>query len=328
MCQYSSIDGCPSKWHFHHLQNLIETGVGSLVIESTAVSKIGRITPYDLCLYNNLHLRTHRSLINYLKKIRNIPIILQISHSGRKGSAEIPWVKKNFSLNKSKSWVTMAPSSIRRSKKWPRPKEMSKKDITQVINEFKHTAHLAFKAGYDGVEIHMAHGYLIHQFCSPISNKRTDEYKIDSGVSIFPKKILDEISKITPKNKIIGARITATDHLKKGIKLNDCIKLVKQLKQKGLNYICVSSGGIIPKTTMKFYNGYRFKMAHKLKKECKILTRTSGLIKDSQTINKAFNKYKLDFIALGRILIQDKFFLFKKKLVSNEIIKQYKFCFK
>ena len=116
-------------------------------------------------------------------------------------------------------------------------------------------------------------------------------------VSVSFQKNFGWDKKNNPENKIIGARITATDHLKDGIKLDHCIKLVKQLKQRGLNYICVSSGGIIPKTNMKFYSGYRFKMAHKLKKECNIITRTSGLIKDNQTINKAFFKYKLDFIA-------------------------------
>ena len=171
MCQYSSLNGCPSNWHYHHLRNLIETGAGSIVIESTAVSSIGRITKKDLCLYNKAHFNSHKKLIKYLKNLKNIPIILQISHSGRKGSAEIPWIKKNRSLNKSQAWKTWAPSSIKRANKWPKPKQMTKQDIKKVVEQFTFTAKLAFKAGYDGVEIHMAHGYLIHEFCSPVSNK-------------------------------------------------------------------------------------------------------------------------------------------------------------
>ena len=112
----------------------------------------------------------------------------------------------------------------------------------------------------------MAHGYLIHQFCSPISNKRKDEYKYEGFDFKFPTEILKKIKKIVPKNKIVGARITGTDHLKKGLKVSDSIKLVKKLKQNGLDYICVSSGGIIPKTNMKFYSGYRLKIASKIKK--------------------------------------------------------------
>lgn len=328
MCQYSSINGCPSDWHYHHLRNLIETGVGSIVIESTAVSNVGRITKKDLCLYNEKHFNSHKKLVKYLKNLKNIPLILQISHSGRKGSAEIPWLKKNKSLNKSQKWKTLAPSSIKRSRKWPMPKEMTKKDIKKVIKQFTHSAKLAFKAGYDGVEIHMAHGYLIHEFSSPISNKRKDEYGIKGRSYKFQRSILKSIKKILPKDKIIGARVTGSDHLPKGIKIIDCINLVKKLKHDGLNYVCVSSGGIIPKTNMKFYKGFRLKMAKKIKKECKIITRTSGCINDYKTINLALKKYKLDFLALGRILIKDKYFLVKNKdfKLKNEI-NQYKYCF-
>ncbi len=328
MCQYSSLNGCPSNWHYHHLRNLVETGAGSIVIESTAVSGIGRITKKDLCLYNESHFNSHKKLIRYLKNLKNIPIILQISHSGRKGSAEIPWIKKNTSLSKSQSWKTWAPSSIKRTKKWPRPKQMTKQDIKKVIKQFTFTAKLAFKAGYDGVEIHMAHGYLIHEFCSPVSNKRKDEYGVKGNGFKFQRSILKSIKKILPKNKIIGARVTGSDHLSNGIKITDCINLVKKLKDDGLNYVCVSSGGIIPKTSMKFYKGFRLKMADKIKRECKIITRTSGHINDYKTIDLALKKYKLDFVALGRILIQDKYFLLKsKKLKLENEIKQYKYCF-
>ncbi len=327
MCQYSSKNGAPSEWHYHHLRNLIETGAGSLVIESTAISREGRITNKDLCLFNKKQMKEHSKLLDYLKKINNIPIILQISHSGRKGSAEVPFIKKNTSLKNKSKWQTYAPSAIRRQKDWPIPKELSKKKILKIIDSFKQTAKLAIEAGYDGIEIHMAHGYLIHQFCSPISNKRKDEYKYEGFDFKFPTEILKKIKKIVPKNKIVGARITGTDHLKKGLKVSDSIKLVKKLKQNGLDYICVSSGGIIPKTNMKFYSGYRLKIASKIKKSCKIITRTSGLIDSKRTIRKAKVKYKLDFVALGRILVKNKYFLIKNNLVDFQTNqKQYKYC--
>ena len=231
MCQYSSQDGTPNEWHYHHLKNLILSGVGSIVIESTAVSKIGKISNKDLCLYNHKHFNGHKKLIKYLKRIKNIPIIIQISHSGRKGSSEIPWIKKkNSPLNKKKGWQTIAPSPISRGKKFPKPKKMNERDIKKVINQFKNTSRLAFKAGYDGVEIHMAHGYLIHQFCSPISNLRNDKYKFNDFK--FPLEIYEQINKIRPKNKIIGARVTGTDHLKNGIKIKDASNLINKLKKK------------------------------------------------------------------------------------------------
>ena len=327
MCQYSSSNGCPSDWHYHHLRNLIETGAGSIVIESTAVSKIGRITKNDLCLYNKTHLIAHKKLVKYLKDIKNIPLILQISHSGRKGSSEVPWIKKNKPLSKSKGWVTWAPSSIRRSKNWPKPKQMTTKEINRVVKEFSYSAKLAYEAGYDGIEIHMAHGYLVHEFCSPVTNKRSDEFGLKNNSYKFPLDILKSIKKNLPKKKIIGARITAKDYLPNGIQINDSINLVKQLKINGLNYVCVSSGGIIPITNMKFFKGYRLKLAHEIKKNCKIITRTSGLIDNYSTINKAIKKYKIDFISLRRILIKDKYFLIKnKKLGINYDFKQYTYC--
>ncbi len=327
MCQYSSSNGCPSNWHYSHLRNLIETGAGSITIESTAVSSIGRITKKDLCLYNYKHLISHKKLVTYLKNIRNIPIILQISHSGRKGSAEIPWIRKNKPLKKKHGWKTWAPSKLKRAKDWPAPKEMKIKDIQKVIKQFTNTSKLAFKAGYDGVEIHMAHGYLLHEFCSPVTNKRIDKYGLNSKNFKLPVDILKSIKKNLPKKKIIGARITATDHLSNGIKISDSISLVNKLKKNGLNYVCVSSGGIISKTNLKFYKGFRLKLANSIKKKCRIITRTSGMFNDFKTIKRAIKNYRIDFIALGRILIKDKYFLIKNKNFKiNYEIKQYKYC--
>ena len=326
MCQYKAIDGCPTLWHYHHLRNLIETGAGSLTIESTAISIEGRITHSDLCLFNKKHFLKHKELVKNLKRVRDIPIILQLSHSGRKGSAEIPWIKKNKPLKK-KNWKTIAPSAISRAKEWPIPKEMSREKIFDTIKKFKSSANLAFRAGYDGVEIHMAHGYLIHQFCSPISNLRNDEFGIKNKDYKFPLEILKQINKIRPKYKIIGARVTGSDHLKNGIDISEAKNLVKKLKKSGLDYACISSGGIIPKTKLKASKGFRFKMAAEIKKDCKIITRTSGMINDYKTIQKFLKNNRVDMVAIGRKFVEEKFFLFKK-LNKKNYIPQYKYCLK
>ena len=333
MCQYMAKKGCPTEWHYHHLRNLLETGAGSLVIESTAVSQVGRITKKDLCLYNNNHFQSHKKLVIYLKKIRKIPIILQICHSGRKGSAEVPWIKKNQYLKSKDKWKTMAPSALARTKSWPIPKAMSKIEIKKVTNQFVATAKLAFKAGYDGVEVHMANGYLVHQFCSPISNIRQDEYGLSNYKYKFPKEIIKYIKAIKPKNKIIGARVVGHDHLLNGIESNDCIDLLKILKKEGLDYACISSGGIIPKTNIKFFSGFRIKMAEKIKKKSRLIIRTSGLIDNFSMLNKILKKDKIDLVAIGRKFINDKFYLYKYNKVyrNNKIniqneLKQYKYC--
>lgn len=312
MCQYSAINGCFSKWHYQHLKKLIQTNAGSLVIESTAISKIGRITKKDLCLFDNNHYRSHKRMLKYLKKIKNIPIILQLSHAGRKGSAESPLVKKNTLLSKKKGWTTWGPSKIKRSEKWSLPKEMSLKDIKTTINNFKTSAKLAFNAGYDGVEIHMAHGYLIHQFCSPISNLRLDKYGLKKKNYKFPIEILKSIKKITPKNKIIGARVTGDDHLVNGIKPTDCLTLVKKLRSKGLHYVCISSGGIIPITKLNNKKiAFRLKLARFIKKNVDITVRTSGHLNSKKIIKEIIDKQYIDLIAIGREFLRNKNFLKK-----------------
>ena len=203
MCQYSSKNGNPSKWHYKHLLNLTSCGASMIILESTAIARNGRISPSDLCLYNNDHERNLRKLFYFLKSKNDTKIGIQISHSGRKGSSNIPWVKPNTPLVDKKSWQTYAPSPIARDKNWPTPKMLSIRDIKKIIVSFKKSATRAKKVGFDLLEIHMAHGYLLHQFFSPISNKRNDLY---GGNLENRSRLLIEVSKavrkVWPSNKI------------------------------------------------------------------------------------------------------------------------------
>ena len=232
MCQYSAKDGCPSDWHYRHLSNLLISGAGLLMLESTAVESKGRITHNDLCI-ETLHQKNEmKKLISYLKKINNTPIGIQISHSGRKGSSYVPWIKPNSPLIGPESWQTVSSSNLRKDIKWPEPKIMSLKDIKRIQKKFENSIKNSLDANFDLVEIHMAHGYLIHQFLSPICNNRNDAY----GGSILKRfKFALEIAKIArrvlPKNKILGARITGNDHLKDGISPEEAIKLSSELKK-------------------------------------------------------------------------------------------------
>ena len=176
MCQYSAINGHPSSWHYKHLGSLVKSGASMVILESTAVNKEGRITKNDLCLYNEEHKKSFKKLILFLKSIKNIPIFIQLSHAGRKGSAEIPWIKSNSPLKKEDGWQTISSLGIKKDLKWPKPKHATEKDIKKIINDFAKSAKFAISSGFDGIEIHMAHGYLIHQFLSPIVNKRKDSY--------------------------------------------------------------------------------------------------------------------------------------------------------
>ena len=332
MCQYSGYKGCPTSWHYQHLSRLVLSGAGMLMMESTAVSSNGKITHADLCLSNQMQEKEFNKLFIYLKKLSNIPIGIQIAHAGRKGSSFIPWIKSNKSLDKrNKSWITYAPSAIKRYKGWPIPRELTESQIKKIITNFKETALKAKKIGFDGLEVHMAHGYLLHQFLSPISNKRQDDWGGNlKNRCRLPLKIAKEVRSIWPKGRILGARITGKDHLKNGMNVKDSIYLANKLKKIGFDYVCVSSGGILPITNLKFYKGFRVPFTKIIKKNTSIITRTSGLITDVHQANKLLKNKSVDLIAMARTFINDPMWIYKaaKKIKNNKIIpSQYLRCF-
>jgi 2,4-dienoyl-CoA reductase-like NADH-dependent reductase (Old Yellow Enzyme family) len=331
MCQYSAINGIPSQWHYKHLLNLSSTGASMIIMESTAIEKKGKITNSDLCLYSYSQEKNLKKLVNFLKNKNDIKLGIQISHSGRKGSSHIPWKKTNKPLAKLDRWETCAPSSIPKDINWPKPRAMSKRNIKDLIKRFKQSAIRAKRAGFDCLEIHMAHGYLLHQFFSPISNKRTDEY----GGSLENRsrlliEIAIEVKKAWPKNKILGARITGDDHLTKGLNTNDAIYLAKKLKSIGFNYISVSSGGILTKTNKREKEAFRSKMTKKIKKSTNIQITTSGKITNHNTAEKLVKSKNLDFITIAREIIRNPSWIYsfaKKQKKLNIIPNQYKRIF-
>jgi 2,4-dienoyl-CoA reductase-like NADH-dependent reductase (Old Yellow Enzyme family) len=325
MCQYSGINGNPTNWHYGHLQQLSLTGAGLLTIESTAVSYDGRITLGDLVLKDKKNEKELKKLINHIKKYSKIPLGIQISHAGRKGSSEIPWIKPNCPLKK--KWITYAPSSIKKDIGWPIPKELNFNEIQKIIKDFKNSAIRANRIGFDCLEIHMAHGYLLHQFFSPISNNRKDEY----GGNLKKRcrlliEIAEEVRKVWPKNKILGARITGQDWLINGSNINDCIYLVNFLKEIGINYVCVSSGGIITKTNLIFKEGYQVHLAKIVKKKTKIITRAGGMISNYNYAEKIIKNNSVDLINVARKFINDPTWLIKMQK-KPYIVNQYKRCF-
>ena len=332
MCQYSAINGNPTSWHYGHLQKLAQSGAGLLMLESTAVSKQGRITKKDLSIINDKNQQSLKKLISYLKSISNIAIGLQISHSGRKGSAKIPWIKSNKSLEiRNGGWKTCAPSPISRDKSWPKPEALNQKKIDKIIIDFKKAAERSKKLGLDCLEIHMAHGYLLHQFFSPISNIRKDKYggSLENRCNLL-LTISKEIRKIWPRNKLLGARVNGKDWVKNGSTIEDCIYLVKKLKKLKFDYVCVSSGGILPKTNLKFRSGYQVNLAKIVKKKTGMITRTTGMIKDLNHANKILRTNSADLVSFARKFINSPTWLIKelkKNKVNFDTPKQYERCF-
>lgn len=313
MCQYSSVDGGPSNWHRRHLETLAISGAGLMMIESTAVTDEGRISSKDLVLNKPHQVRGFKNLLHAVKNFSNIPVVLQVSHAGRKGSAHVPWVKGGSHLSRNEGgWETVSASSLSRSKEWPKPREMTGNEIDQMVRDFRCAAEKAIDAGLQGVEIHMAHGYLLHQFLSPISNHRRDRYggTLENRCR-FPLEIIQEVRASVPSTFIVGARVTGDDWLSGGWGIEDCIFLCERLKEMGVDYVCVSSGGIVPITNLKFKTGFQTHLAQQVKANVNISTRTAGMITDPKHAEKIIQEGVADMVGIGRSLIKDPWFVYR-----------------
>lgn len=321
MCQYSAVDGCPSDWHYRHLSNFLLSGAGLIMLESTAVEANGRITKKDLCIETIKQRNEFKKLVSYLKKINNTPIGIQLSHSGRKGSSMIPWEKANSPLKKKDSWTTVCSSDLKKDEHWPKPKKLTIQEINKIKKKFELSIKNALHAKFDVFELHIAHGYLLHQFLSPICNTRDDKY---GGTKLKRFKLPLEICKIArnilPKNKIIGARITGDDHLKFGITTNEAVEFCHELEKIGFDYVCVSSGGIKTKTKMRQKEFFRLKIAKQIKKNTNLKIGITGLVDNLSLADKYIKKKYIDFVFIGRRFLQNPFFLYKDNFLKNKKI--------
>ncbi len=318
MCQYSATNGIPTDWHYRHLSNLLISGAGLLMIESTAVTSKGKISKKDLCIETKKQKNEFKRLVKYLKKQDNTPIGIQLSHSGRKGSSQIPSIKSNTPLKNKESWKTVSSSNLSKDLGWPKPKQLSIKGIEKIKKKFENSIKNSLYANFDILELHMAHGYLLHQFLSPICNNRTDSY----GGNKFKRfRLALEIAKIArkiwPKNKILGARITGNDHLKSGISTKEAVEFCSELEKIGFDYVCVSSGGIITKTNMKQKKFFRLDFAKEIKKKTNLKVGITGFTNDLELADKYIKKNYFDNIFVGRPFLKNPFFLYNEEFLKK-----------
>ena len=299
-------------WHLGHLMTLSLSGAGLVMIESTAVSYDGRITKKDLALYTDEHQASLQDTIAMIRLNCEVVLGLQISHAGRKGSANVPWVYKGAPLNKAGGgWETVAPYALSRAPAWPTPTRIDDGKMTTIRDDYKSAAQRASKVELDCLEIHMAHGYLLHEFLSPISNLRSDQYGGNTEKRArFPLEIASIVRDQWPNDRILGARVTGSDWVHGGITLNDCIYLVGTLKEIGFDYVCVSSGGILPITNRPSGPGYQVHLSAEIKKRINIATRTVGEIQDEEHANQILAEKQADLIGFGRKFIRDPRWLY------------------
>ncbi|MDG2474349.1 MAG: NADH:flavin oxidoreductase/NADH oxidase [Paracoccaceae bacterium] len=322
MCQYKADHGFITDWHIQHYSRFAFSGLGGAFMEATAIAKDGRITHGCTGIWRDQHIDGLKKITQIFKGFGCMSGI-QLAHSGRKGSCLRPWdgatsIQKN---NTSEDlWTTYAPSAIPTNEDSQTPKELTRSEIEKIITYFCDATHRAKDAGFDMIEIHGAHGYLLHSFFSPLSNHRQDSYGGNiKNRMYFSLEIVKAVRKIWPDEKPLFYRISSTDNVKGGITINDNINLVKELKNLGVDVIDCSSGGISGSPTLatsRIVPGFQVPYAETIKEETHIKTMAVGAIIDADQAEAIITKGRADFVALGRELLADPQWTYKaaKKL--------------
>jgi len=305
MCQYVADDGCATDWHLAHLVSLAISGVSLVMVEATAVERLGRITHGCLGLYSDDCEAALARAIQACRKFGHAKLGIQIGHAGRKGSAHVPW-QGGAALTGSDAWETVAPSPIPLTAGWPTPRELDTAGIARVREAFIAAAKRALRLGFDVLELHNAHGYLLHEFFSPISNRRTDEYggNRDNRMRLS-LEIVTDLRKIWPAERALGLRISGSDWIEGGATVEDAVVFAEKLKALGVDYVCVSSGGIDPKAKIAVGPGYQVPFAREVKQRTGIATRSVGMIVEPKQANEIIASGGADMVALARAMLDD-----------------------
>ncbi|TRX12506.1 NADH:flavin oxidoreductase/NADH oxidase [Flavobacterium gawalongense] len=300
MCQYSAIDGFANDWHLVHLGSRASGGAGLIIQEATAVSPEGRISPGDLGLWKDEQIEKMQAINRFIGSQNSIPGI-QLAHAGRKASAAAPWEGGRKLDETQGGWDTVAPSAVAYHDNEKAPIALDQSGIQKVISDFKATAKRAVQAGFQVLEIHGAHGYLLHQFLSPLSNFRTDEYggSFENRIR-FTLDIVEAVQSEWPENLPLFVRISATDWADGGWNIKESVQLSKILKEKGVDLIDVSSGGLVSRQQIPLGPGYQVPFAERIKKETAIMTGAVGLITASGQAEEIIATGKADLVLFAR----------------------------
>lgn len=308
MCQYTAEDGFANDWHLVHLGSRAVGGASLVIQEATAVSPEARISPGDLGLYKVEHIEKLKSITSFIHQHGAVAGI-QLAHAGRKASCAIPWKGvKQLTVNEG-GWATIAPTALAFNPEDDVPKALSLEGIQKVISDFKIAAQRSLQAGYKLIEIHAAHGYLIHQFLSPLSNHRTDNYggSFENRIRLL-MEIVTAVQMEWPGNLPLFVRISATDWAEGGWNIDEAVKLSSILKQSGVDLIDCSSGGLVPHQKIQLGPGYQVAFADQIKKKACILTGAVGLITDAQQAEDILEKEQADLILIARASLRDPYF--------------------
>ena len=323
MCQYSAINGIMTDWHTQHLMQLGYSAAGLIMVEATAVEEIGRITHNCVGIYNEKCIQSLKKNLQLAKSVapNKSYFGIQLAHAGRKASTQRPWEGRSTLTKEENPWKTICPSAIPFQETWHVPKEMKISDIERVKKQFISASQKAIEIGFDLIEIHATHGYLLHQFLSPLSNKRKDKYggNLENRMR-FPLEILDSVKSELSKEFPIGVRITGTEWENNGIDENEAAIFAKELEKIGCHYVCVSSGGNTPNPKIPIGPHYQVHLAKKIKKDTKMVVRTVGMIKDPIKANNIIINQEADMIAMARAFLSNPRWVWDAAKVFNHDI--------
>jgi 2,4-dienoyl-CoA reductase-like NADH-dependent reductase (Old Yellow Enzyme family) len=328
MCEYSSDEGMPNEWHFVHLGSRAVGGAGLVCVEASAVTPEGRITPWDAGIWSEAHGRAWKPVADFIRAQGSVPAI-QIAHAGRKASVDKPW-KGGKPLSRERGgWQTLGASTIAFGH-YPPPKEMSVEEIRATVEAFRKAAQYSLAAGFDVVEIHGAHGYLIHSFVSPLSNLRSDSYggSFENRIRLA-LEVTRAVREVWPKDKPVFYRISATDWSPGGWDLEQSILLCKRLKDLGVDMVDCSSGGNVHDAKVKLGPGYQVPFAEAIRAGAGIPTIAVGLISEAVQAEQIIFHGQADAVCLARAMLRDPYWprhAAKALGVAIEWPDQYKRC--
>jgi 2,4-dienoyl-CoA reductase-like NADH-dependent reductase (Old Yellow Enzyme family) len=306
MCQYSADNGEANDWHFTHINTLALSGAAMFCIEATHVEAIGRITPGCLGLWNDATEAALKPILASVRKHSKTAVAMQLAHAGRKGSSHVPWDGGQQIPLTEGGWQTVAPSAVPHKEGELAPLALDAAGLKRVRDAFVAAARRAERLGIDAIEVHSAHGYLLHQFLSPISNKRTDQY----GGSLqnrmrYPLEVFDAIREVFPERKPVGVKVSATDWVDGGWDLAQTIEYAKELKKRDVDWIDASSGGVSPLQKIPLGPGYQVPLAQGIKEATGVITMAVGLITEAKQAEEIVASGKADMVALARGMLYD-----------------------
>lgn len=306
MCQYSADEGRASAWHLMHLGALSLSGAGMLIIEATAVEPEGRISAADLGLYDDATERALQPVLSAIRQHSRTAIVMQLAHAGRKASTALPWRGGGSIASADGGWQPLAPSAQPYKDGDEAPLALDSAGLGRVRDAFAAAARRGDRLGLQGFELHAAHGYLLHEFLSPLSNRRTDEFggSLENRMR-FPLQVFEAVRAATPAHKPVGVRISATDWVEGGWDIEQSIAFSRALKQRGVDWITASSGGLSPKQKIALGPGYQVPFAQAIKEAAEVRTMAVGLITEPQQAESIIESGQADFTALARAMLYD-----------------------